>query len=160
LKIQSSESHQFFLFDAFYSLYTLFVILLSLFFFIISNTIYPSSHTHCGCISSWAFGKNKYPACALLSDYGTHCVSKIFYFYRESPRKSHDFVYQKMEKPYDSWVWDCSLGSNIFNKEIGKCTILNYTIIIVFKNAMHYMCISFIASRYHLKQYDQLMNIA
>jgi hypothetical protein len=30
--------------------------------------IYPSSHTHCGCISSWAFGKNKYPACALLSD--------------------------------------------------------------------------------------------
>jgi hypothetical protein len=38
------------------------------FFFIISNTIYPSSHTHCGYISSWAFGKSKYPACALLSD--------------------------------------------------------------------------------------------
>jgi len=37
-------------------------------FFIISNTIYPSSHTHCGYISSWAFGKSKYPACALLSD--------------------------------------------------------------------------------------------
>ena len=46
--------------------------------------------------------------------------------------------------------------STILNKEIGKCTILNYTIITVFKNAMHYMCISFIASRYHLKQYDQL----
>jgi hypothetical protein len=43
-----------------------------LFFFhcfsIISNTIYPSSHTHCGYISSWAFGKSKYPACTLLSD--------------------------------------------------------------------------------------------
>ena len=44
--------------------------------------------------------------------------------------------------------------STILNKEIGKCTILNYTIIIVLKNAMHYMCISFIASRYHLKQYE------
>ena len=43
---------------------------------------------------------------------------------------------------------------HILNKEIGKCTILNYTIIIVLKNAIHYMCISFIASRYHLKQYD------
>ena len=46
----------------------LFVILLSMFFFIISNTIYPSSHTHCGYISSSTFGKSKYPACALLSD--------------------------------------------------------------------------------------------
>jgi hypothetical protein len=42
-------------------------------------------------------------------DYGTHCVSKIFYFDRESPRKSRDFAYQKMEKPYDTWVWDRSL---------------------------------------------------
>ena len=33
--------------------------------------------------------------------------------------------------------------STISNKEIGKCTILNYTIIIVLKNAMHYMCVSF-----------------
>jgi hypothetical protein len=30
--------------------------------------------------------------------------------------------------------------STILNKEIGKCTILNYTIIIVLKNAIHYMC--------------------
>jgi hypothetical protein len=22
--------------------------------------------------------------------------------------KSHDFVYEKMEKPYDTWVWDCN----------------------------------------------------
>ena len=48
--------------------------------------------------------------------------------------------------------------STILKKEIGKCIILNYTIIIVFKkcNGMHYMCISFISCRYHLKQYDQL----
>jgi hypothetical protein len=46
--------------------------------------------------------------------------------------------------------------STILNKEIGKCTILNYTVIIVLKNAMHYMCNSFIASRYHLKQYSYM----
>ena len=33
---------------------------------------------------------------------------KFFYLDRESPRKSHDFVYEKMEKPYDTWVWDCN----------------------------------------------------
>jgi hypothetical protein len=56
---------------------------------------------------------------------------------------------------YTSIIQNMNL-STILNKEIGKCTILNYTIIIVLKNAMHYMCISFIASMYHLKQYDQL----
>ena len=31
--------------------------------------------------------------------------------------------------------------STILNKEIGKCTILNYTIIIVLKNAIALLCV-------------------
>jgi len=38
------------------------------FFFLLFHTIYLSSHTHYGYISSWTFWKSKYPACALLSD--------------------------------------------------------------------------------------------
>ena len=51
----------------------LFVILLSLFFFIISNTIYSSSHTHCGYISSWTMSNRMF-----ISSTKNACVIKLF----------------------------------------------------------------------------------
>jgi hypothetical protein len=37
-------------------------------FFLLFQTLFIPLATHCGYISSWIFGKSKYPACALLSD--------------------------------------------------------------------------------------------